>query len=304
MERNAGVVLIVDDVPDNIVLLTRALDEVGYVVLTETAGEDAIRAVQRTCPDIVLLDAAMPGLDGFSVCQRIKQMHHAAHVPVIFMTALTETADVLRGFSVGAADYVTKPIQIDEVLARIATHLTAARHLTRVRNALENSGQALLIVDTEGNLVWHSSRAADVLKHHETGSTQTWPWDAIAMKEWLKANASNEPMAWMPAPASSDGHSSLVARITGRFGNDEVLIELMARAVDTEFSALVSQFNLTAREAEVLLWSTRGKTSRDIGSILNISPRTADKHLEHVYVKMGVETRTAAVAMALRVTKG
>ena len=208
-----GVILIVDDTPDNLALLSDALDEVGYMVLVALDGLSALSRIQRRRPDLILLDAMMPGLDGFETCQRIKADAATADIPVLFMTALTDSEHVVKGFEAGGIDYVTKPINTEEVLARVASHLRTARILQTARAA---------------------SQA--------------------------------QPLTLNDEPA---------------------------------YATLSARFQLTEREVEVLRWVACGKTNRDIGDILGLSPRTVNKHLEHVYVKLGVETRTAATSVAL-----
>src|SRR5579863_591380 len=111
-ERNAkDIVLIVDDTPDNLAVLTDALDDAGYMVLVATDGETALDRLQHITPDIILLDAVMPRLDGFETCRRLKQLEASRWIPVVFMTGLTETEDIVRGFRAGGVDYVTKPIR-------------------------------------------------------------------------------------------------------------------------------------------------------------------------------------------------
>ena len=208
-----GVVLIVDDTPDNLAMLSDALDDAGYMVLVALDGLSALNRVQRRRPDLILLDAMMPGLDGFETCRRLKAQPASADIPVVFMTGLTDTRHVVQGFEVGGSDYVTKPIQTDEVLARVAAHLRTSRILLSAREAQQPSVLTL---------------------------------------------------------------------------EDEPAQRLLS-----------SRFQLTEREVEVLRWVACGKTNRDIGDILGLSPRTVNKHLEHVYVKLGVETRTAATSVAL-----
>ena len=111
------VVLIVDDVPDNLALLHDALDESGYTVLVATHGEAALQRAAQALPDIVLLDAMMPGMDGFEVARRLKASPATAHIPIIFMTGLTETEHLVAALEAGGVDYVTKPIKPREVLA-------------------------------------------------------------------------------------------------------------------------------------------------------------------------------------------
>ncbi|HKW83097.1 MAG TPA: response regulator, partial [Burkholderiaceae bacterium] len=128
LERHAAdVVLIVDDVPDNLAVLHDALDEAGYTVLVATHGEAALQRASQAQPDIVLLDAMMPGMDGFEVARRLKAQAETAHIPVVFMTGLTDTEHVVAAFQAGGVDYVTKPIRPREVIARIAAHMLGAR---------------------------------------------------------------------------------------------------------------------------------------------------------------------------------
>jgi len=116
-------IFLVDDTPTNLEILVQVFDKQGYEVFVATDGESALEQISATRPDLILLDVMMPGLDGFETCQRLKANPATADIPVIFMTALTETLDKVKGFQVGAVDYVTKPIQHEEVLARVTTHL-------------------------------------------------------------------------------------------------------------------------------------------------------------------------------------
>ena len=205
-----AVVLIVDDVPENLSLLHDALDEAGYKVLVATNGESALARARQALPDVILLDAVMPGIDGFEVARRLKADFSTQHIPIVFMTGLTETEHVVAAFAAGSSDYVTKPVRPAEVLARIAAHVRTARQLQEAARGV---------------------------------------------------------------PDAMDD-ATLAARLT-------------------------AAFPLTPREAEVLFWVNKGKTDRDIGDILGTSPRTVNKHLEHVFEKLGVETRTAAARVAM-----
>lgn len=118
-----GTLLIVDDTPENVKVLFKFLTDAGFKVLVAQDGEDGIRKAEHALPDLVLLDVMMPRMNGFEVCQIFKTRDKLKAIPVIFMTALTDTVDKVRGFDVGAADYITKPIQQEEVLARVTAHL-------------------------------------------------------------------------------------------------------------------------------------------------------------------------------------
>src|SRR5246127_5703582 len=105
-----NIVLVVDDSPETLRLLTDAIEDAGMTVLVAREGEHALSIVEKVLPDVILMDALMPGMDGFETCRRLKHNSTLAHVPVIFMTGLTETQDIVNGLEAGGVDYVTKPI--------------------------------------------------------------------------------------------------------------------------------------------------------------------------------------------------
>lgn len=207
-------VLIVDDMPENLSILHDALDDAGYKVLVATHGEAALARARQTLPDMILLDAIMPGIDGFEVARRLKADFQTQHIPIVFMTGLTETEHIVAAFEAGSNDYVNKPIRPAEVLARIAAHLRTSRQLLDALKASDNF-------------------------------------------------------------------------------DDGTLMERLSLC-----------FPLTPREVDVLFWVIKGKTNKDIGDILGTSPRTINKHLEHIFEKLGVETRTAAANMAMNRVSG
>jgi DNA-binding NarL/FixJ family response regulator len=295
-----AVVLIVDDLPDNLSLLHDALDAAGYTVLVATSGVAALQRAQEADPDIVLLDAVMPGMDGFEVARRLKAGPETAHIPIVFMTALTETEAVLAAFEAGGADYVTKPIRVPEVLARIAAHRLAARQARQARNALDAYGHATIAVQLDAaapggaRLVWQTPLARRWLPRYFDAPPDVLPATLLA---WLREAAEGvEP----PRPLrTSRGASELITHLQGRTLDDDWLLVL--REVDDAATVEVTMqaFGLTLKESEVLYWVAKGKTNRDIGDILGSSPATVKKHLEHIYQKLGVETRTAAAAKAI-----
>ena len=120
-------ILIADDNPTNLNVLFEYLSAQGYRVLIAEDGAGAIEQAQYGLPDLILLDVMMPGIDGFEACEKLKQSPQTRDIPVIFMTAISETASVLKGFSVGAVDYITKPLQRDEVLVRVRNHISIRR---------------------------------------------------------------------------------------------------------------------------------------------------------------------------------
>ncbi|MBC3936936.1 response regulator [Undibacterium sp. CY7W] len=132
-------VLIVDDTPANIAVLAGYMEDQKYKVVVAQDGEEALQRADYVRPDLILLDVMMPGIDGFEVCRRLKANDALSHIPVIFMTALSDTQSLVNGFKVGAVDYIVKPIQIEEVLARVKTHLS----LRYVQAQLVESNQHL-----------------------------------------------------------------------------------------------------------------------------------------------------------------
>ncbi len=139
-----GVILVVDDTPTNLEVLFNFLSEAGFKILVAADGESALQKARYALPDLILLDVLMPGIDGFETCRRLKDNEVTQAIPVIFMTALTDTIDKVKGFSLGAVDYMTKPLQHEEVLARVRTHLrlqTLTRQLQEQNIRLEQEIQ-------------------------------------------------------------------------------------------------------------------------------------------------------------------
>lgn len=122
-----GDILIVDDLPDNLRLLRDTLSEEGYKVRSATTGAMALRAAQSPSTELILLDIKLPDLDGYEVCRKLKSDQRTADIPVIFLSALNETLNKVQGLAVGGVDYISKPFQVQEVLARVAIHLTIRR---------------------------------------------------------------------------------------------------------------------------------------------------------------------------------
>jgi len=128
--RDTQLILVVDDTPANLAVTSEALTDAGFEVAIAKDGERAIKQAERNLPDLILLDVMMPGIDGFETCRRVKASPITQDIPIIFMTALSDTTDKVTGFNLGAVDYITKPFQEAELLARVKTHLKL-RHLTQ-----------------------------------------------------------------------------------------------------------------------------------------------------------------------------
>lgn len=163
----ASKVLVVDDTPDNLRLLTGVLSKHDYDVRVARDGDTALKYLAKERPDLILLDIMMPPPDGFEVCRRLKGDALLKEIPVIFLSAKSASEDIVKGFQLGAADYVTKPFRIPELLARVDTHVRLARTIARLQNALARieTLEGLLPIcasckkvrDAEGN--WHQVEA-------------------------------------------------------------------------------------------------------------------------------------------------
>jgi DNA-binding response OmpR family regulator len=294
------IVLVVDDSPETVSLLTDALEEAGITVLVALEGAKALALVEEITPDVVLMDAVMPGMDGFDVCRRLKREKGLAHVPVIFMTGLSETEHIVRAFEAGGVDYVTKPIVPDQLIARMRVHLANARLAQSARIALDTAGRYFLAADPSGLVLWSTPQASKLLAKVFATDRFVLPPD---VQVWLRARrdqgvatAADEMVVVQTRPDQPRLQLSYI----GQIGPDELLLRLIEGNVASDELVLKQRLPLTTREAEVLLWIMRGKSNRDIGEILGLSPRTVNKHLEQIFAKLGVENRTSAAALAVR----
>lgn len=276
------VVLLVDDHPGSVGPLLQSLESAGYSVVVALDGEAALQRLDLVLADAVLLDAVMPGLSGFDTCRRIKANPALVHLPVIFMTGLAETEHIVSAFDSGGVDYVVKPVKVDEVLARLQAHIRNAKVARLAREAADVAGFGVVLTDSQGRIAWQSPRA----------------------RQWLGDSAAGAEIPSIPSMASGSvplpGHPGISARNLGPVGLGETMLLLAREEARAGDAARLAQAALTPRESEVLSWLAKGKTNKDIADILGLSPRTVNKHLEHIFDKLGVETRSAAAAIGAR----
>jgi DNA-binding response OmpR family regulator len=294
------IVLLVDDSPETLGFLTDALEQSGFSVLIATSGQAALGIVERISPDLILLDAIMPGMDGFETCRQIKANPSVTQVPVIFMTGLTETEHVVHALDSGGVDYLTKPINIDELRARIRVHLSNARSAQSARVALDAAGRHLIALRGDGSLLWSTPQASRLVSD-ATGRDDGLETVTRAIADTMKTgrNLARDTAFTLP----QEGTANLHITYLGSMGADEFLFRLTQANTQREDEQLRQAFGLTQRESEVLLWIARGKPNRDIGEILGLAARTVNKHLEQIYVKLGVENRASAAVKAAAVLR-
>ncbi len=280
--------LVVDDTPETLGFLTDTLDHAGFTVLIATDGESALALVEQITPDLVLMDAVMPGMDGFATCRRLKGERLLAHLPVIFMTGLSETEHVVQGLAAGGVDYVTKRIVIDELLARIRVHLANARIAHGSRAALDAAGRFLVATDGNGRLLWCTPKAKQLLSELFPANGDEGAGLPPSVVRQLTGLRHQGGVAGARALIEVGGRKLELAFLSST-GPDELLFRLTETSTVPDEQLLQQTLALTTRESQVLLWISRGKSNREIGAILDISPRTVNKHLEQVFVTLGVE---------------
>lgn len=294
-KESKGIVLVVDDSADALGIINELLVKDGYTVSIAMDGVQALAIAGRLTPDIVLMDAIMPNMNGFEACTALKNSSALCDVPVIFMTGLSESEDVIRGLEVGGVDYINKPIKLDELLARVKVHLNNSRKTRSARVALDEVGQSALACDINGRIVWSTDYARALLvSAHSDGEGLSLQLPST-IKSWL----CNGPQR-NDAIKLQGAEKTLHLKFLGRSSPGEYLLKLHDSNEEIARAALKQHFDLTQREVEVLLWLSRGKTNREIAQILSLSPRTINKHLEPVYRKLGVQNRTAAATICLQ----
>ncbi len=299
--KNRGIVLIVDDTPGNLAVLSDMLSEANYRVLVATDGQSALEQIRYLKPDVILLDVMMPGIDGFETCRRLKAEHQTRTIPIIFMTGLSELDDLLRGFQEGAVDFIVKPIKPAEVLARVDAQLAQIKNLQRAEQTLEQINFAAIAFDNKGLVTWLTSTAVKILHdalHCDTESSQE-----LRSGDYLPEQLLQQVQPFLITGDALNADIKVGEAYSGKLihcmRDTENLMLIQKNAQQWDQATLKASFGLTAREAEILMWISKGKTNKETGQILQTSPRTINKHLEHVFEKLGVPTRTAAVAKVL-----
>ena len=272
------VVLVVDDSPEALAMLNQALEQAGLTVLIALEGNQAIHIAQKMVPDLIVLDALMPNLDGFETCRRIKADPRTTHIPVIFMTALSDTDSIVKGLEVGGVDYLTKPFTPDELVARLRVHLANARLTNSAHCALDSTGQNLFTVDEQSQIRWATPQTKKLFRYANVDEH----WQRTQLAEQLQLWLSHSPKSGQVLPLNHIDHP-LNVRFIERSGPHEILLKLLDAEAPSGAKKLNAVLPITVRESEVLYWIGNGKTNREVGQILSTSPRTVNKHLEQIY---------------------
>src|SRR5690606_38069633 len=184
-QNSHDLVLVVDDSPETLGMLNDALEQAGMTTLVALEGRQALNIARKMAPDVILLDAMMPNMDGFETCEFLKRDLELKNIPVIFMTGLADTASIVKGFAAGGVDYVTKPINPLELIARIKVHLNNARATRSAQAALDSTGQNLCAVNIRGELRWATPLVNQYLDRLFPGGWEQ-PQLAEPLSQWLQ----------------------------------------------------------------------------------------------------------------------
>jgi diguanylate cyclase (GGDEF)-like protein/PAS domain S-box-containing protein len=217
--RRDAAILIVDDAPDNLGMLRKMMVQQGYQTFVATSGERALQIARRVHPDLILLDVVMPGMDGFETCRQLKSHAATQRIPVIFMSARTETEDVVAGFDIGAVDYIGKPLRMAEVCARVRTQLqirsnseTQEEQAERLRTIVNNMAEGLLIIEADGRIQFTNPACDKYLGYQENelaGRSITELLNPLVAQEYLDYF---ERYAAAPQTAHNHGTREVIIR--------------------------------------------------------------------------------------------
>lgn len=295
INTNNPIVLVVDDSPDSLGMINTALNQAGYTVLVALNGQQALEIVKQIPPNVVLMDAVMPVMDGFECCQAMRKQ--LPLLPIIFMTGLTDTENTVKAFEHGGNDFISKPIKPAELLARITAHVNNADMINNARVALDEAKQFVFAINNAGEMLWATPGTRELLSTHEFESEKTADQFSNALNGWL-----NDPVK--KDLIIKTNVAPLTFRYVKSTNNDEHLLRLVGKNLLLDATVLESALPVTKREAEVLLWVAHGKTNREIGEILSLSPRTINKHLEQIYPKIQVDNRASATSIVIQALLG
>ncbi len=296
LHSDKPIILVVDDSPDSLGMLNTALNQAGYMVLVALNGAQALAIVEQITPHVVLMDAQMPVMDGFECTRSMRE--RLPLTPIIFMTGLSETEHVVRAFEVGGNDYITKPIKPVELLARITAHVARANMINQARVALDVARQFILAVDDLGHILWATPDTEELLTKHGLDDEGLRTRLGVALCAWLPTHEAHGDLMFKGCEVP------LSFRYFKQAQNNEHLLRVIGQNILTDATALEAALPITKREAEVLLWVAHGKTNKEIGEILGLSPRTVNKHLELTFPKLQVDNRSAATSIAIQALLG
>lgn len=309
---NQDTILVVDDSPETLSMINDTLEKSGLTCLVSIDPLQGLNIARKMQPDLILLDGLMPNISGFEFCRTCKSSTDLQDIPIIFMTGLSDSDNIMKAFAAGGVDYVTKPIDTSSLIARIRVHLSNAKIIRSTQLALDKAGQHVFAVNDNGELLWQTPEVLQSLKRVAGGEHNKILEKSALSSNWLENTFWPSIENWIKS-GNATIHNKLQLHsksdeitleiLNSNTGSSEILIRLYTSNQEDDCSILRSTFGLSAREADVLFWIAKGKTNREMGHILGISPRTINKHLEQVFKKLEVDNRTNAAAKAIPVLR-
>jgi DNA-binding response OmpR family regulator len=332
LEHKEPVVLIVDDTQIDIDILSFALSRERYRVVVAMNGIHALDMVGKISPDLILLDIMMPEMDGFELCKKLKDSAETKEIPVIFLTVKDETEDILRGYRSGAVDYVTKPFNSEELLARVCTHLELKKKrdneqefISMLKATLverEHAEQALqqahdnlesLVEERTAELLIMNRQFMDEIEEHKCAKTalesksqkldefntalkvllEQRERDKDELEEWVLSNVKNLIIPNIEKLKRLNNKTKSLPYVT--------FLETNLKDLTSSFSQRLSSryLNLTTKEIQVANLVKDGKTSKDIAELMNTSERTIDFHRKNIRKKLGLNSRKINLRVTL-----
>ena len=306
-ESKKNKILLVDDTPSEIGMVRTALEDQGYDVFVATTGKKAVKRAQLMAPDLILLDIMMPGMDGYATCKQLKAQNKTRDIAVIFMSALTETFDKVKGFKLGAVDYITKPIKIEELLSRVNTHLTLGRlqkELKKVNAELEERVSVRTAELNKSNLqlkkeISERKQAENELQEKEKKLQQQAQHleevnTALKVllehmkeenKEFQKRILANMEKLIFPYLEKMDSGSLSAKKVKYLR-----IIKANLKDIISPFAAtLSSQYSgFTPTEIQVADLIKQGKSSKEIASLMDVEISSVSFHRNNIRHKLGL----------------
>lgn len=323
------VVLLVDDTPFNLDFLLDNLEEANYHVIVAENGHSALERIQYVKPDIILLDAMMPDMDGFTTCRRLKADPATADIPVIFLTSLTDTTDKVRGFEAGGVDYITKPLQIEEVLARISTHLT----IRQLQSELQGENERLEKRVAERTIALREeveqrkrneaekSKLLDVVGRQSEQLREMTNWlimsqknhyanTVLVLREQVEQNLSMLTFHLQSLHSFYQGkliQEQIYAHLTSALGLVEQtekqlqsIVHNLHDPIETRHIAESPLLKLSTRESEVLRLVVSGKTNIEMADLLGLTETTIRTYRSRIMQKLNLTDLPSLTKFAIQ----
>jgi len=315
---SAARILVIDDSAANLKVATMHLTDYAYVVLTARDGESGLRRAKRAKPDLILLDIQMPGIDGYETCRRLKADPVTAEIPVIYMTARSQVEDKLRAFELGGVDYITKPFEVPELIARVRTHLQlvqATRQIARHAEELETR-VAEVTADLRSELAERRAVAAErealselVRVQGEQLYDQTRRWLAqredrdVGLAQRVRVDIAErirlalERLRRTQATDPNDGIEEAIALLSPALAQSE---DVGASLRDVPTLTENPLLQLSAREYEVFQLLTKGKANKEIAYTLDIATSTVSTYRVRIMEKLEVTDLPGLTRLAVQ----